>query len=114
MNFVADENVDRAIYERLRRDGHSVEAIAERSPGAEDPTVLALATRLDAVLVTADTDFGELVFRQGQASAGVLLVRVSGLTFGYMKIAFPRKDPGNDSAVMTAGWPNRTATASFS
>ena len=80
MIFVADESVDRPIYERLRRDGHSVEAIAERSPGVEDPAVLALATRLDAVLVTADTDFGELVFRQGQASAGVLLVRVPGLT----------------------------------
>ena len=32
------------------------------------------------MLVTADSDFGELVFRQGRAHAGVLLLRVSGLT----------------------------------
>jgi predicted nuclease of predicted toxin-antitoxin system len=70
VNFVADESVDRPIYERLRREGHSVEAITERSPGAADPDVLQLARQLDAVLVTADTDFGELVFRQGQATAG--------------------------------------------
>ena len=80
MDFVADESVDRPIYERLRRDGHSVVAIVERLPGAADPEVLQLATQLKAVLVTADTDFGELVFRQGQAMAGVLLVRLPGLS----------------------------------
>jgi predicted nuclease of predicted toxin-antitoxin system len=80
VNFVADESVDRPIYERLRRDGHTVLAIAERSPGATDPQVLERSVQLKAVLLTADTDFGELVFRQGQASAGVLLVRLSGLT----------------------------------
>jgi predicted nuclease of predicted toxin-antitoxin system len=80
VDFVADESVDLPIYERLRKNGHSVLSIAERSPGARDPDVLAFAAQSKAVLITGDTDFGELVFRQGQANAGVLLVRLSGLT----------------------------------
>jgi predicted nuclease of predicted toxin-antitoxin system len=32
-----------------------------------------------SVLITADKDFGELVFRQRQASTGVLLLRLWGL-----------------------------------
>ena len=31
------------------------------------------------MLITADKDFGELVFRQGQASTGVLPIRLWGL-----------------------------------
>jgi hypothetical protein len=34
--FLADENVDRQIVERLRLDGHEAAYIAEMSPGAMD------------------------------------------------------------------------------
>jgi predicted nuclease of predicted toxin-antitoxin system len=40
-----------------------------------DETVLDLANREDALLITADKDFGELVFRQGWSTVGVVLVR---------------------------------------
>jgi len=63
VNLVADESVDRPIVERLRRDGHTVESIAERSPGVDDHQVLELSVRLKAVLLTADRDFGEMVIR---------------------------------------------------
>lgn len=79
MNLVADENVDRAIVERLRRDGHTVEWIVEVSPGISDEAVLRLAANGPAVLVTEDKDFGELVYRRGLTHAGVLLVRLDGL-----------------------------------
>jgi predicted nuclease of predicted toxin-antitoxin system len=39
---------------------------------------LSVAVRLGAVLVTADKDFGELVFRLRRASGGVVLLRLSG------------------------------------
>jgi hypothetical protein len=32
--------------------------------------------------LTADKDFGELVFRQGRVHAGVILLRLAGLTVG--------------------------------
>jgi hypothetical protein len=42
--------------------------------------VLSHSRNAASVLITADKDFGELVFRQRQATAGVFLVRLSGLT----------------------------------
>jgi predicted nuclease of predicted toxin-antitoxin system len=42
--------------------------------------VLDLANQEADVLVTADKDFGELVFRQGQLTFGILLIRLAGLS----------------------------------
>ncbi len=79
MNLVADEGVDRAVVERLRLDGHEVVYVAELSPSVADEEVLQRANTLDAVLLTADKDFGELVFRQGLVHSGVVLLRLAGL-----------------------------------
>lgn len=79
MNLVVDENIDRRVVERLRYDGHRVDWIAEILPRASDDDVLQRATDINAVLVTEDKDFGELVYRRGLAHTGVLLVRLEGL-----------------------------------
>jgi len=80
MNLVADESVDGPIAQRLRQDGHQVWCVAEMAPGISDGTVLDISNREAAVLLTADRDFGELVYRQGRASHGVVLIRLSGLS----------------------------------
>lgn len=80
MNLVADESIDAAISVRLRQDGHCVWAVAEMAPGLTDEAVLALAHDQSAILVTADKDVGELVFRQGRATCGVILIRLDGLS----------------------------------
>ena len=80
MNFLADENVDRQIVERLRQDGHAVTAVAEMAPGIADPAVLAAANASASVLLTADKDFGEIVFRQRRWSGGIILIRLAGLS----------------------------------
>jgi predicted nuclease of predicted toxin-antitoxin system len=77
--FVADENVESAIVRRLRDDGHDVVWIAESEPGTTDHSVLAIAEAQTRLLITGDTDFGEIVFRQGRATAGILLLRLTGL-----------------------------------
>jgi len=82
MIFVADESVDQPIVARLRADGHLVEAVSELSPGITDDEVLSRATDQGAVLMTADKDFGELIYRQGRASTGVVLLRLFGLAAG--------------------------------
>ncbi|MBI5629050.1 MAG: DUF5615 family PIN-like protein [Candidatus Rokubacteria bacterium] len=79
MNLVADEGVDRAVVERLRHDGHEVVYVAELSPSVTDEEVLRQANARRAVLLTADKDFGELVFRQGLVHSGVVLIRLAGL-----------------------------------
>ncbi|MFQ6054896.1 MAG: DUF5615 family PIN-like protein [Methanosarcinales archaeon] len=80
MKFLADENIDRQIVERLRREGHQVWYVAEMDPGISDDVVLDLANLERALLLTADKDFGELVFRQRRIAPGVVLVRLAGLS----------------------------------
>ncbi|HNR97132.1 MAG TPA: DUF5615 family PIN-like protein [Anaerolineae bacterium] len=80
MNLLADESVDRQIVDRLRQDGHTVRYVAETEPGVSDDTVLDPAYREADLLLTADKDFGELVYRQGRLSCGILLVRLAGLS----------------------------------
>lgn len=80
MNFLADENVDQQIVNRLRKDGHNVLYIIEMEPSISDDEVLARANRKSALLLTADKDFGELIFRQQRISSGVVLIRLAGLS----------------------------------
>ncbi len=78
MNFVADESVDAQVVLALRGDGHEVISIAENDPGIADESVLSLSHQAQAILLTADKDFGELVFRRGRLHCGVLLYRLAG------------------------------------
>lgn len=78
MNFLADESVDQPIVKRLRADGHRVFAVAEMEPSLPDDAVLTMANEQDALLLTVDKDFGELVFRQHRLSTGVVLIRLAG------------------------------------
>ena len=77
MQFVADENIEREVVERLRRDGHFVWFILEMSRGIRNGAVLAFANQQQALLITADKDFGELIFREQLPTVGVLLLRFS-------------------------------------
>ncbi len=79
MKFVLDESVDAPIAVRLREDGHKVICIWETSRSASDDQVLSLTNQHRAILITADRDFGELVFRLKKAHFGVILIRLSGL-----------------------------------
>jgi predicted nuclease of predicted toxin-antitoxin system len=79
VKIVADESVDRQIVDRLRSVGHEVLSIAELDSGIDDDAVLSRSHQASAVLVTADKDFGELVFRQRRHHSGVMLIRLAGL-----------------------------------
>lgn len=83
MNLLADESVDRQIVESLRDDGYEVLYIAEVEPSISDDVVFDRANEIDALLVTADKDFGEIVFRDNRlSSGGVVLLRLAGLSAG--------------------------------
>ncbi len=74
--IVADENIPAPVVEALRAAGHEVTYISEVAPTIDDDAVLALALGSGAVLVTADKDFGELVYLRRLATAGVVLLRL--------------------------------------
>jgi predicted nuclease of predicted toxin-antitoxin system len=78
MRILADESVDQPVIQQLRDDGFAVESIRELSPGITDDEVLTRANVLDAVLLTEDKDFGELVYRLGRVTRGVVLIRLEG------------------------------------
>jgi predicted nuclease of predicted toxin-antitoxin system len=80
MILLADENVDKQIIDRLRQDGHEILYVAEMEPGISDDLVLTRANEKNALLLTADKDFGELVYLQNLLIAGgVILLRLEGL-----------------------------------
>lgn len=76
MDFIIDESTGHAVVEYLRSLGHNVVAVADAMPQADDQTIIACAENEARVLITNDKDFGELVFRSGQAHHGVLLLRL--------------------------------------
>ena len=80
MNHLADESVDRQIVDALREAGYKVTYVAETSSGISDTEVLQQANQSEAILITGDKDFGELVFRLKLNNYGVVLLRISGLS----------------------------------
>lgn len=81
MNLLSDESVDGPIVEQLRQDGHTVLYVAEFDSGITDSKVLDRAHRTQTLLLTADKDFGELVFRRKLLNVGgVVLIRRAGLS----------------------------------
>ena len=80
MKFLADENVDKTIVEHLRKQGHVVLYVIEMEPSISDDEVVQRVNQELALLLTADKDFGELVFRQGRIVHGVILIRLIGLS----------------------------------
>lgn len=80
MHVHADEGVDRSVVLALRESGFVVSYAAEDQGGAADDELLERAARDGAIFLTADTDFGELVWRQRRLHSGVVLMRLSGLS----------------------------------
>ncbi|MGH3504494.1 MAG: DUF5615 family PIN-like protein [Nocardioidaceae bacterium] len=69
MDFLADENIPIASVRRLREAGHDVVAVTQESPGIPDDEVLTRAVREERVLLTFDSDYGQLVYGPENAHA---------------------------------------------
>ena len=80
MKLIADEGVDKPIVDALRAADFDVAYYAEMAPGSDDQSILAHAKQLQTLLLTCDKDFGELIYRNRLTSAGVVLIRLEGLT----------------------------------
>ena len=77
MRFLANENIPDGVVDALRDQGHDVASVKESMAGADDRVVLARAQAEQRVVLTLDTDFGELAFRSRLPSeCGVVLVRL--------------------------------------
>jgi predicted nuclease of predicted toxin-antitoxin system len=75
--LLADENFPRSVIAGLRENGYDVLAMAEHAPQTEDRGVLALARQTSRWLLTFDSDFGDLIFRDGELPPpGILYFRL--------------------------------------
>lgn len=86
MKFLVDENLSPTLCAHLTSMQHtskqhtSMQHTAHHSrdvtgPGAADVTILDAAERMEAVIVTADTDFGALLARSTRTQPSIILVR---------------------------------------
>src|ERR687895_318224 len=79
MKFLLDQSADFRLIPHLRNLGHDVHVISRNyPPGLPDEDVLAIAREAQRILLVADRDFGELIFHQGVAHAGVMFFRLPG------------------------------------
>lgn len=59
----------------LENASHNVVFVGDAMSGISDERILAKSERENRILITDDKDFGELVFRLGRPSSGLLLLR---------------------------------------
>jgi predicted nuclease of predicted toxin-antitoxin system len=70
-----DSCVALAVAARLRADGYDVVTVPDRGADPGDAAIIKLAASDARAIVTIDTDFGALVFRDGAKRTGVLRLR---------------------------------------
>ncbi len=79
MIFLANENIPLDSIFLLRRNNHIVISIKEDFRGISDTTVLKLAKEKDAIILTFDKDYGELIFRENfESPPSVIFFRFKG------------------------------------
>jgi predicted nuclease of predicted toxin-antitoxin system len=72
MRFLIDRCAGRLIAEWLRTQGHDVVESSELGPDPGDRVLLEWAVQESRILITIDTDFGQLVFLEGQSHSGLI------------------------------------------
>lgn len=80
MKFIVDECVGPAVANWLKQKNYDVVSVFNEMRGATDDIVLQKAFQENRILITADKDFGDMIFRQKDQHWGVVLLRLSDQT----------------------------------
>ena len=76
MRFLVDECLPRRLADLLRGAGHDCLHVYDAGLGGEpDETIMAAAARDQRILLSADTDFGELLANSPVLAPSVILLR---------------------------------------
>lgn len=73
--IIADENLHVLFIRTLVSRGHKVVTVSSQRRGAPDEQVIEMAQDADAILITEDKDFGELVFAHQMTNVTVVFLR---------------------------------------
>ena len=76
MRFLVDECTGPKVANWLKDQGHDVYSAYEKARGSDDETILKIANKNNYILITNDSDFGELIFRHKKPHKGIILLRL--------------------------------------
>lgn len=72
MRFLIDRCAGRLVANWLRAQGHDVVEAADRGPDPGDRVLLEWSASESRILITIDTDFGQLVFLENVPHRGLI------------------------------------------
>lgn len=72
MRFLIDRCAGSLVARWLRSKGHDVIESRERGPDPGDQALLEWAANESRILITIDTDFGQLIFHEGISHSGLI------------------------------------------
>jgi predicted nuclease of predicted toxin-antitoxin system len=84
--FLADENINPLLVKFLAEEGVDIIAVNDIGLATQpDHVILAEAMAQNRVVLTLDSDFGELTIKQGQPFVGIVYMRPGHLPYTYQK-----------------------------
>ncbi len=115
MEFLIDRCAGRLIAQWLRSNGHDVVESRERGPDPGDRVLLEWAANESRILVTIDTDFGQLLFQENAPHCGLIRLpdvpaKERLLLIEDLLVRFPRNSknpPSSQCAVVESEYPSR-------
>ena len=76
MKFLIDANCHRSIGTHLKQAGHDVTDIRDINPSEKDAEIYKMIDAESRVLITRDTDFGNILLYPPTKHCGIILLRV--------------------------------------
>lgn len=72
MKFLVDVNASGALSQWLKEQGHDVVQVSNRDSMMSDEDILRWAVEEQRIIVTIDSDFEEMIWRQAKSHSGIL------------------------------------------
>ncbi|HAO49194.1 MAG TPA: hypothetical protein DCR35_07775 [Runella sp.] len=76
LKWLADENFPFASYKLLKNEEWNIKHISEENASISDDQVIQMANTEQRIILTLDSDFGTLIFKNGNKSIGVIYFRL--------------------------------------
>jgi|SRR3989338_874902 len=76
LRFLIDESSGKKLAGFLKEKGFDAVYVGDWLKGADDEAILQKSNQEDRILITNDSDFGELIFRWKKPSSGIIFLRL--------------------------------------
>lgn len=77
IKFIADIHISPVTIEDLQRSGYNIQRVTEfLPPNAVDEEIINLSIQQDAIIITQDLDFSNLIVQHGLTKPSVISLRI--------------------------------------